>query len=767
MKGPFPLLLAFCGLAAVAFVVCTGLAWLVTPWDPDTRIAIGTGAGVTVGAVIAAWGGTELERSKRPPRDAELSVRDVPVVTSPRAILRQLPPPPGRFVGRDADLARLTSAFDEAATESTMAVCTIGGIGGIGKTSLALHWAHTHLERFPDGQLFINLRGFDPSGEPMTSAAALRELLTAMDEEAASLPDSLDALSGRFRSAVSGRRILLVLDNARDPAHLVPLLPGSPTCGVLITSRHQLGVLAARHDAQPLSLDVLNDDDARELLSRRLGEARLNDDPRAVQAVVVRCAGLPLALSMVAGRAALAPELPISTIAAELLSSADPLSAFDLDGLDPMASLHTVFSWSYSALPSALREALMLLAGSPCPTASVEIIAALTGTSTEQAAAAVRTLESSSLMHRSGSGRYQLHDLVRSDAATRALTELDQPVRDAAMRRLIDFCTHTSQAAGNTLELTPSKKPIVLEDAVEGSSPLRFDDVNSALAWFDAERAVLIEVQKVALDHGRPVDAFNLAFFTTDYLLRRGYLHEFVAFWQRASDGANWSEDAAKIQLAHRYLGDAYARIGRHTEALAELESALALARESGILVNEANIQTSLARTWELEEDYAQALVHSEAALAIFKELPVAPIWLAVAHNIVGFHQAHVGQFDEARGHCTEALRITRAEQDVELEALILDSLGYIELSLGRPAEAIVQYETAIAIFHQLGIVPEEANTSANLADAYLAVGDQPKAVECRREAARLWLTLGDPEALKQAEKQLSLIDTLDSMDLA
>ena len=241
---------------------------------------------------------------------------ELPVV----AIPQQLPAWPGwSFVGRTREMAELTASLDaEPARMGTMAIVVTGGMGGIGKTWLALQWAHENVDRFPDGQLYVNLRGFDPSGTPVVPAVAVRGFLDALQVPPGSIPVGLDAQAALYRSLVAGRRMLILLDNARDSGQVAPLLPGSPTCTVLITSRHQLAGLVTAHGARPLALDVLNSSEAHELLVKRLGPHRVQAEPDAVEALVGYCAGLPLALAIVAAHAATHTDLPLEALAAEL-----------------------------------------------------------------------------------------------------------------------------------------------------------------------------------------------------------------------------------------------------------------------------------------------------------------------------------------------------------------------------------------------------------------------------------------------------------------
>jgi DNA-binding SARP family transcriptional activator len=285
---------------------------------------------------------------------------------------RQLPTPPRLFSGRTTELARLDEQTD---TSDTVVISAIGGTGGIGKTWLALHWAYAHLDQFPDGQLYVNLRGFDPIGQPVSPGTAVRGFLDSLGVAPVAIPVDLDAQVGLYRSLVAGRRMLIVLDNARDTGQVIPLLPGSPTCTVLVTSRHHLGGLVTAHGAHRVDLDVLEEREARQLLARHLGHDRVVAETEAVDELVACCAGLPLALSIVAARATRHPDFPLAVLADELRDRSGRLDA--LDPGDPQATLRVVLSWSHHALSEAAAAAFGLLGLAPGPDISLPAAAAL------------------------------------------------------------------------------------------------------------------------------------------------------------------------------------------------------------------------------------------------------------------------------------------------------------------------------------------------------------------------------------------------------
>lgn len=322
---------------------------------------------------------------------------------APSGAPRQLPASPPSFSGRSRELARL----DELLGTSPVAVLTGGG--GMGKTWLALRWAHDNVDRFPDGQLYVNLRGFDPTGEPVSTEAAVRGMLDGLGAEPTALPASLEVQAALYRSIVADRRVLIFLDNARDTMQVTPLLPGSASCAVLVTSRHQLTGLISAHGANRVELPLLTDAEATALLTRRLGHSRMAAEASAARAITRHCAGLPLALGIAAARAAAAPNL--ATLAGEL-----PVAGLDaLDTDDVAASLRAVFSVSYTALDEETARAFRLLAAAPG--ADISLPAATHLIAVGNARQLIRRLTGAHLMEEHQPGRFRMHDLVRRYAS--------------------------------------------------------------------------------------------------------------------------------------------------------------------------------------------------------------------------------------------------------------------------------------------------------------------------------------------------------------
>jgi DNA-binding SARP family transcriptional activator len=354
-----------------------------------------------------------------------------------RVVPRQLPTAPSHLAGRTAELQALTRLVNGAGDAGgTVMLSAISGAPGVGKSALAVYWGHQVADEFPDGQLYVNLRGFGPAGPAVSSAEAIRGFLAAFQVPPAAVPAGLDALAGLYRSMLAGTRTLVVLDNARDVEQVRPLLPASPGSLVLVTSRNQLAGLVANEGAWPVSLDVLPEPDARELLARRLSPAQVMAEHDAVTELARLCAGLPLALSIAATRAAARPDFALSALAAELRDEKGRLDALEVG--DAAGSLREVFSWSHQQLSHSAGRVFRLMSVHPGPDMSVQAAASIAGIAVPDAQRALSELTNASLVAERSPARYRCHDLLRVYAAEQARDcDGDIEVR-AAARRMID-----------------------------------------------------------------------------------------------------------------------------------------------------------------------------------------------------------------------------------------------------------------------------------------------------------------------------------------
>jgi DNA-binding SARP family transcriptional activator len=617
------------------------------------------------------------------------------------AVPRQLPARPRLFTGRTRELAELDALL--APGNDAAAVVVVTGLGGMGKTWLAAHWAHRHLDRFPDGQLHVNLRGFDPTGQPMPATTALRGFLDALGVAPTAVPADADAQEGLYRSLVAGRKMLIFLDNAADSAQVAPLLPGSPTCAVLVTSRRRLSGLVTAHGARALGLDRLTDDDARRLLATHLGQDR-PATPAVPAELLTCCAGLPLAIGIVAARAATHPDFPLSVLADELREHSAPLDLLDA-GEDPV-NLRAVFSWSCNALSADAVTVFGALGLAPGTDAGLPALASLTALPAARLRAGLRELEQAHLVGQHAPGRYRMHDLVRLYAGERAHHDT------AALLRVIDFYVHTAFAAERVLD--PLRVAIAIGSPAPGCVPLELTDEAAATEWLSTEFPNLLAVQRLAAEQGLSASVWHLAWSLNTSFRRRGNYHDAVAVWQAAVAATDGTGDNEARAAARRLLGDAYSGLGLHSEALRHLRDALGVSERTGDLLGRAHAHHLIASLWEDLGDDRQALEHAAPALRLFHDLDL-PAWEAWGYTQVGWHQARLGQYEQARTHCEVALAMARDHRDRELEATTLDSLGYIDHHTGHHTGALDHYRQALGVLRDIGHDHHAANTLERL----------------------------------------------------
>ncbi|MFI0730030.1 BTAD domain-containing putative transcriptional regulator [Streptomyces sp. NPDC021225] len=666
---------------------------------------------------------------------------------------RQLPAPPPAFTGRARELLRLSEVCDvraEAGGE-TVVISAIGGIGGVGKTWLAVRWAHENTARFPDGQLYVNLRGFDPSAEPVPTAVAVRGFLDALGVAPDSIPVDLDAQTALYRSLLAGRRVLVVLDDARDAGQVRPLLPGSPSCTVLVTSRSRLTSLVTTHGALPLPLDVFGAAEARELLVRHLGAARVEAEPDAVDVLLEHCAGLPLALGIVAARAATHPDLPLAALAEELREAATRLDALDTGDLT--ANLRAVFAASHRALSAPAAELFGLLGLAPGPDIGLPAAASLAGLDAPRTRVLLGELEAAHLVQRHAPARYRMHDLVRLYAAERGQADERGRGRDA-LRRLVDFYLHTAFAANSLVDGPNTPFRPELDPAAPGCVPVRLEDPAAALDWFDAEHACVLAAQRLALKQERHTPVWQLAWTLISYHWRGAHFRDHLRVWRAGLTAAERQGHPPARALAHWRLGQAASHLGQGAEALDHLGRALAVYEEAGDVPGQAHTHRTLGWVWEQQGDKEAALTHAGQALRLYEGLG-NPVWQAGQLNAVGWCHAQLGRFEEARDHCERALALFRAEAGRGAEASTLDSLGYIAHRTGRHDRALVHYSEALELFQEAGNAYDEADTLANIADAQQALGRPEEARENRLRALALFRAQRRAAQARHVQEQL------------
>ena len=675
-------------------------------------------------------------------QDAERPAADVSTALVPR----QLPAAPPAFTGRVNELAALSAGWDARHdADVPMVITAVAGAGGMGKTWLALYWAYQHLNRFPDGHLFVDLHGFSPADEPLPPAAALRGFLAALGVSLDQIPPDLQAQTALYRSLLVGKRILILLDNAADADQVLPLLPGSASCAVMVTSRRRLTSLITRHGARHVHLGGLTHDDAHRTLSIRLGHERITAEPEAVSELLACCAGYPLALGIVAGRASAAPDTPLADLAAELRDATTRLAA--LDDTDPAASLPAVLSWSLRGLDTEQRTVLGLLGIAPGPTIGLPAAASLTGHPPTQTKRIMRALEEASLLNRDASDRYSMHDLIRASAATIATDHLDDTTREPALRRIVDFYTHTAYAADRVIY--PQREPIELPRYAPGSRPRSMPDPTTAMVWFDTEYPNLLAAQQIATRYRWHHTVWHLAWTLATYQHSRGHRNDRLAVWRTALNAAKHISDAVPQIITHRQLGQAHSVADRHDEAIDHLHLALTLAEQHDHPAHQAHTHHILTWACSRRGDNHQALHHATQAIHLYRTLH-QPAWEADALNAAGWCAAQVGDYDTARTHCQAALTLYRKHNDLTGVAGTLDNLGYIDHHTGHHRRAVDHYQHALNLVRQAGYLAPAPDILTALGHTHTALDQHDKALDAWREALHLYQEQGrDTEALQ------------------
>lgn len=655
---------------------------------------------------------------------------------------RQLPPDVHGFTGRDDEITGLDALLDAGRTGTgTVVVSAIAGTAGVGKTALAVHWARRVADAFPDGQLWVNLRGYHP-GQATTPGRALTGFLRVLGVPGEQIPLDLDEQTALYRSLLDGRRMLVVLDNARSSEQVRPLLPGAPGCFVVVTSRNQLTGLIAAEGARSLVVDLLRVDEARRLLAHRLGADRIAAEPSAADEIVRWCARLPLALAIAAARAATRPTFPLETLAAQLRDETTRLDMFASDG--PGTDARAVFSWSYQALSPAAARLFRLLGRCPGPDISAAAAASLVASSMPHTASWLAELCGANLLTEHAPGRYSSHDLLRTYANELAHSHDDETERNAGLHRLLDHYLHTGYAAARLLN--PHRHPITLDRPQPGVAPENLADYEHALSWFTSEHAVLLAVIEQAATAGFDAHVWQVAWATTDYLYRRGYWHDWLTAQHTALEAAQRLSDESAQAMAHRILGMTHALMGRHADAYPHLRTALALYGRLDDPLGSAQTHLNVAALLSRQDRYTDALHHCRQALDGYVAAGDRT-GQAQALNGIGWYHAQLGNHRAALSHCERALALQQELGDRNSEASTWDSLGYAHHRLGGHKQAIDCYERAIDLYEQLGIRYYQAVALAHLGDVLHTIGDVDRARTNWHRALTTLDELDHPEA--------------------
>ncbi len=673
-----------------------------------------------------------------------------PGVTPPQAsavvpIPAQLPSAVPAFSGRRAELASLDAllAADQARTAgpAAMVVSAVSGTAGVGKTALAVYWAHRVRAQFPDGQLYVNLQGYGPGEAALEPGEAVRGFLAAFGVPVTRIPADLPAQAALYRSVLAGKRVLVVLDNARDVEQVRPLLPGAPGCLAIVTSRDHLTSLVAAESAYPLTLDLLPAADARDLFARRLGMGRVASEPEAVDEIIAGCARLPLALTIAAARAAIRPRFPLAAIATELRDATLALDPFH--GGDITTDVRAVFSWSYRAVSPDAARLFRLLGLHPGPDIAVGAAASLAAAPPDRAQRALAELARAHLLAEHSPGRYAFHDLLRSYAAEQAYAHEGGPCRDAAVSRVLDHYLHTAHSAALLIE--PHFDPLTLIPPSPGVMLGELATADDAMAWLTAEHAALLAAVHLAADADCGTHAWQLAWTLSTPFLRRGSWNDNARIQRAAFDAARRDGDAAGQAHAVHGLALGYARSGRFRDAYPYLQDALRRFERVDDQVGQARIHNSLTWLSEREQRPADALGHARRALELYRAAGHRP-GQAMVLNDIGFCYALLGDYQQAIAFCEQGLDAVREIGERSWEAATWDSLGFIHRQLGSHARSVACYDRAIRLYRELADRFNEADTLDHLGDAQHNAGDAEAARRTWSHALRILDEIDHPD---------------------
>jgi len=636
------------------------------------------------------------------------------------------------FAGRTEELGQLDRWLEESDRPGgTAMIAVIQGTAGVGKTELAKHWAHRVTDRFEHGVLYVDLLAFSATLAPKESARAIQDLLAAFDVPAATTPISLEAQEAKYRSLLATRQVLVVLDNAASSRQVKPLLPSSRGCAAVVTSRSHLDLISA--GAHLLPVPLFSEEEARQLLTSRLGADRVAAEPEAVDDIITRCARLPLALAIVIARAVPNRKFTLTALAAEL----DKERMQALATGEDETSVKAVFSWSYQKLDPPEARLFRLLGLHPGPDFTRPAAASLAAASwPNDAPNPLIKLTRASLIDEHLLGRFTFHDLLR-DYAKGESDACDGAAQNAAQLRILDHYLHSAHAAWGH-SYPHLQQALTLASPQSGVVPEKPANRDAAQAWFAAEYLVLLATIQLAADTGHPTHAWQLAYAMVPFFERQGHWHDFAATHETALTAARQHQDRRGQAQAHLGVGRARARQRRLTEARTQLQDALGLFVEFGDLAGQSDAHYYLGMTFHSEENYDQALHYLQEAsdLAVRGEYREGQ---ATSLSSLGWIYALLGDTAKAIDYSQRSLDLLQDLSDLWGEAATLNTIGYV-LRRDDPGQAATYFEQAIQIDKKLGDLYSEAVDFDHLGDARDAAGQ-------------------DAEAQKAWERSLEILD--------
>jgi tetratricopeptide (TPR) repeat protein/DNA-binding XRE family transcriptional regulator len=704
-----------------------------------------TGRG-PVTAVLAA------QRVGTPAAHATAAASGLPAA---RLVPRELPADVGAFTGRAGELAALDAFLSTAAeggVSGPVVISAVSGTAGAGKTALAVHWAHRVAARFPDGQLYVNLRGFDPE-QPMPTEEALAGFLTALGVAGSDVPLGKAARAARYRSMVAGRRLLVVLDNAATEEQVRRLLPGTASAMAMVTSRATLPGLVARDGARRMDLDLLPAGDAVSLLRTLIG-ARVDDDPAATQELARRCARLPLALRVAAELAAARPGMPLAELVAELADERDRLELLDAGG-DPRGAVASVLSWSYRHLPREAARMFRLLGLHPGQDWDQYAAAALADLALGQASQLLGVLTRTHLVQPAGPDRSGMHDLLRAYAADLAATHDQDEARQEALTRLFDYYLAACAAAMDCL--APAERHHRPAPPPAGAPVPGFGSREDARAWLDAELATLQAVAAYTAGHGWPRHTIRLAQTLHRYI---DGVHDAVGLTicRHALDAARQCGDRAAQARTLTILGAIYGRQGRYGQATGCHTEAITLARETGDRLTQVWALGNLALIHDQQGRYPEAARCNRQAIALYTELGDVT-GEAIALTNLGLVYLRQGRYQRAVRHLNDAISRYRQLGHRFGEAAALTNLGQVRYRLGQYQQATDDQARAVALAREIGSPRVEAWALTRLSEVRCRQGLHEQAASGYQQALELFREAadrdGDAEALNGSGENL------------
>ena len=665
-----------------------------------------------------------------------------------------LPPRLAVFTGREGELRAAHELLADPDSGSRPGAVVVTGMAGVGKTAFAVHWAHQLADRFPDGQFYLNLRGFDPGREPVAADAAVRAVLEFLDVPADSVPEDPEAAAALCLGLLAGRRVLLLLDNARVAAQVRPLLPGESGSLAIVTSRNRLMGLQALDGAQAVALGVPTPAEARDLLVRRIGARRTEREPEAVREIVERCGRLPLALAVVAAQCAVRPDFPLQAVTTALrLDSGDGSARLDALGPsepDEHADARRVFSWSYRALSGPAARLFRFAALHPGPDAGAPALASLVGLPPRATAKLLAELTGAHLLAEPAVGRYEYHDLLRAYAGELG-QELDPAAeQDAARRRMADYYVRGAVAAlreYSPYEMAwnpalPSPEAVIDEPA----------DRAAATRWFETEHAPVMAVAEQALEHGLDDHVWDLAWAMHPYLYRASRTRDAVTLHGLALKAAQRHGALDRVARAHNQLGTAYLERGRTDEALRHQTAALAAAETLCDPMCLAACHLGLARVAGADGRSRDCIGHNERAMRLARESG-NQMQLAVALVNLADQYGRIGEYRKSLDLCTEALVLWTEMGEPYAEAAIHESLGWATFQLGRRERALEHFRLAAGLYEDLGDGFNQAKTLVRCGDAHASAHDAESAAVAWSAALDILRALDHPDAATVSAK--------------